>query len=318
MKLVIVLPAYNEAATLGAVLDVLPKKIPGISRITRLVVDDGSTDATARIAKKRRAVVVSLPKNRGVGAAMQVGLENALRLGADCVVTMDADGQFRPQDIPRLLRPLLNGTAEMSTGTRFLHARLTPKMPTSKFLGNKFLAWVLSKILQRQLTDVSCGFRAYTREALLRLQLFGQFTYTQEMFLQLAKNNLEFTEVPIVVRATLRPGGKSHVAENVVEYGWKAGIILLRSLRDFKPFLFFGVPAIISLFAGLIVGLFVVLHYLLQGSFTPYKAFGFTALFAVLGGTLLGVFALIADMLDRQRQQQDKILYHLRKQEYGK
>lgn len=318
MKLIILLPAYNEASTIGAVLDSLPKKVIGIQRVVTLVVDDGSTDRTAQIAKRHKAKLLSLKRNSGVGNAMQAGLEAALQLGADFVVTMDADGQFRPTDILKLLRPLLNQEAEMATGTRFANARLTPKMPKSKYYGNKFLAWCLSQILQRELTDVSCGFRAYTREALLRLHLFGRFTYTQEMFLQLAKHNLEFVEVPVLVQATKRPGGKSHVAENVLAYGWKAGIILLRSLRDYKPFLFFGAPALAAILFGTLAGGFVLLHYFFVGSFTPHKALGFTALFSLLGGTLLGVFALMADMLDRQRQQQDKILYHLRKQEYGK
>jgi glycosyltransferase involved in cell wall biosynthesis len=318
MKLIILLPAYNEASTIGSVLDSLPKKLSGVRRIIPLVVNDGSTDKTAQIAKRHKAKVLTLKRNSGVGNAMQVGLEAALQLGADLVVTMDADGQFTPGDIPKLLKPLLKQEAEMSTGSRFLQSTLTPPMPMSKLYGNKFLAWALSKVLQRKLSDVSCGFRAYTREALLRLQLFGRFTYTQEMFLQLAKNNLEFVEVPVLVQPTKRPGGKSHVAENVIAYGWKAGIILLRSFRDYKPFLFFGVPSVTALVLGLVGGIFVVGHYLLIGSFTPYKAFGFAALFSLLGGTLLGVFALMADMLDRQRQQQDKILYYLRKKDYDR
>lgn len=318
MKLILLLPAYNEAKTLGAVLDSLPKKLPGVQKIQVLVVNDGSTDKTVQVAQNKKAKVLSLQQNSGVGTAIQVGLEACLQLGADFVVTLDADGQFPVKDIPRLLQPLLTGTAEMSTGTRFLDPRLTPPMPKNKLYGNRFLAWALSRILQRRMTDVSCGFRAYTREALLRLHLFGKFTYTQEMFLQLAKNNLNFVEVPVQVLPTKRPGGKSHVAESVWTYGWKAGIILLRSLRDYKPFVFFGAPAICAFLGGSGAGAFVLLHYLLVGSFTPFKAVGFAALFALLGGLLLAVFALLADMLDRQRQQQDKILYLLRKQEYGK
>jgi glycosyltransferase involved in cell wall biosynthesis len=317
-KLVILIPAYNEASTIAAVIQALPKRIAGILTQQVVVINDGSTDQTALLAKKAGAKVISHPQNLGVGQAMQTGLETALSLGADYIVSIDADGQFQPRDIRSLLRPLISGQAEVVTASRFLDSSLTPQMPHSKYWGNRLMAWFLSTLLKQHISDATCGFRAYTKEALLKLQLFGRYTYTQEMFLQFRRQNLAFVEVPVQVLPTKRPGGKSHVVGNLPHYVFQASIILIRSLRDYKPFHFFGLPAVFLSVLGIIAGLFTLFHYLNYGAITPYKSLGFIALFALLAGMLLFIFALIADMMDRLRSQQEKILYYQRLQFFGK
>lgn len=317
-KLVILIPAYNEKTTIQKVIHAIPSSFSGIKTVQIMVIDDGSTDNTAEIAHQAGATVISHPTNWGVGQALQTGLEAALQAQADYVVNIDADGQFSPQDIPKLLKPLITRHAEVITGSRFLNPNWTPPMEASKYWGNRFMAWFLSQILHQKITDATCGFRAFTREAILRMQLFGRYTYTQEMFLQFRRQRLAFQEVAVRVRPTLRPGGKSHVVSSVSHYIFQASIILLRSLRDYRPFHFFGLPGLFLAVIGTGAGIFTLFHYLQVGEITPYKSLGFIALFAWLGALLLFLVALIADMLDRIRSQQERILYYLRQDRYNR
>jgi glycosyltransferase involved in cell wall biosynthesis len=317
-KLVILIPAYNEATTIQKVIQAIPDSFEGIKKTQVLVIDDGSTDTTAKLAKQAGATVISHQANFGVGQALQTGLEAALQAQADYVVNIDADGQFSPKDIDKLLKPLISQRAEVVTGSRFLKPNWTPPMDASKYWGNRFMAWFLSQILHQTITDATCGFRAFTREAILRMQLFGRYTYTQEMFLQFRRQRLVFQERAIQVKPTLRPGGKSHVVSSLSHYIFQASIILLRSLRDYRPFHFFGLPGLVLAFLGTGSGVFTLFHYLQAGEITPYKSLGFIALFAWLGALLLFLVALIADMLDRIRSQQEKILYYLRQDRFNK
>jgi len=317
-KLIILIPAYNEATTITKVIEAIPESFVGIKTLQIIVIDDGSTDTTAKLAKQSGAKVLSHTTNFGVGQALQTGLEAALQAQADYVVNIDADGQFSPSDIQKLLKPLLAQEAEVVTGSRFLKANWTPPMDTSKYWGNRFMAWFLSQILHQKITDATCGFRAFTREAILRMQLFGRYTYTQEMFLQFRRQRLTFQEVAVRVRPTLRPGGKSHVVSSLSHYIFQASIILLRSLRDYRPFHFFGLPGLFLALIGTVSGGFTLFHYLQAGEITPYKSLGFIALFAWLGALLLFLVALIADMLDRIRSQQEKILYYLRQDRFNR
>ena len=312
--LLVLIPAYNEATTIREVIREIRRRPPAGVKTKVLVVDDGSTDKTAAISRRAGASVISHPYNLGVGVAMQTGLQAAINLKADLAVNIDADGQFRPQDINLLIKPLLSGRAEVVIGSRFANHRITPPMPSVKYWGNKFLAGFLSWFLHQKISDATCGFRAYSREAILRLQLFGSHTYTQEMFLQLQKHHLRFVEMPVKVLTTKRPGGQSRVVNSLLKYVWQAGLILLRSFRDYHPFAFFGVPALLLGVVGLVAGLFTLIHYLQVGEITPYKSLGFIALFAWLGSLLMFVFALLSDMLDRLRTQQEKIIYYLRQQ----
>lgn len=315
-KLVILIPAYNEAKTIASVIHALPKRLAKIKEVKVIVVDDGSTDKTAIVAKRAGAEVISHQQNLGVGQALQTGLEAALQARADYVVNIDADGQFLAQDIRQLLQPLQQGKAEVVVASRFLDKSMTPKMPWVKYWGNRFLSWLLSLLLRQHLTDVTCGFRAYTREAVLRIHLFGKFTYTQEMFIMLAKQNLAFTERAVKVLPTKREDGQSRVVTSILDYSWQVLLILVRSLRDYKPVIFFGAPALFLFVLGMISGGFTLSHYLQSGEITPFKSLGVLALFCWLGSLLLTLFALIADMFDRLRTLQERSLYYQRKQYY--
>ncbi|MBI3421096.1 MAG: glycosyltransferase family 2 protein, partial [Candidatus Sungbacteria bacterium] len=232
-KLVIIIPALNEAKTIGSVIAAIPRAIPGISSIKTLVVNDGSTDNTEQIAKEAGAMVVSHHTPQGVGAAFHTALRHALKMGADVIVNVDADGQFNPVDIPTLIKPILHNTAGFVTASRFTGKTPDLDMPAAKKWGNKWVTRMVNFITGKQFTDVSCGFRAYSRETALRLTLFGKFTYTQETLIDAVFKDIEITEVPLTVRGQ-REHGQSRVASNLWRYAAKSASIMLRTARDWR------------------------------------------------------------------------------------
>jgi glycosyltransferase involved in cell wall biosynthesis len=311
MKLCVVIPVFNEAATIADVIDRIPRDIKGISETDVVVVDDGSTDDTARLAKDAGAIVVHHLENQGVGVAFQTGVAKALALGADYMVNMDGDGQFNPEDIRNLLRPLLEDGAEFATASRFKDATYHPEMSTIKYYGNRFMSALISRLCGRRYYDVSCGFRAYTYNTLLKMNLFGAFTYTQESFLDLTFKGIRVCEVPVMIRGT-REFGKSRVASNLFRYAIQTGKIIFRSYRDYKPMRLFGFLALVLFILSLILFTFLMTHYVLQGQFSPHIWAGMSA-GALLGLSMLFFMTgLIADMLARIRINQERMLYMLK------
>jgi glycosyltransferase involved in cell wall biosynthesis len=311
-RLLVIMPALNEAATIGPVLQRVPREIPGIDSVELLVVDDGSTDDTVRISLAAGASVISHGMNRGVGAAMQTGLDEAVRRRVDFAVNVDSDGQFAPEDIPRLLAPLVAGETDFATASRFKDPKLVPDMPTVKRFGNWGMAQMVSFIVGQKFDDVSCGFRAYTRETLLQLVLSGAFTYTQEMLLVLGQKGMRMLEVPMVVRG-VREHGKSRVASNLFRYAYRTSSIIFSCVRDFSPGTFFNLSAMVLAVLALCFSGFFVIHRIVAGQFTPHIWAGFTAAF--LFGFAFFAFGLgqVAAMVARIRRIQDRELYLLRK-----
>ncbi len=317
MKLIVIIPALNEEATIGQVLDSIPAEIEGIDEIEKLVIDDGSADRTAEISREKGAEVVSHCENRGVGAAFNTGVDAAINAGADILVNMDGDGQFDPAAIADLLGPILRGEAEFVTCTRFQKPELVPQMPAIKKWGNRWMARIINKVTGKDFTDVSCGFRAYTRETLLRLNLFGNFTYTQETFLDLARKNVRMTEVPLPVRGE-REFGKSRVASSISRYALRSGSIILFSLRDTRPLMFFGLIGFAITALGVGSGGFLFIRWLLVHKTSPFQSLvTLSAVLLILGGLLI-VLALVADMMGRLRQNQEHLLYLQKKQIYDR
>jgi glycosyltransferase involved in cell wall biosynthesis len=311
-RLLVVLPALNEAATIESVIGRIPRDIPGIDSVEVLVVDDGSSDDTVRLSRAAGASVISHGKNRGVGAAMQTGLDEAVRRQVSFAVNIDSDGQFAPEDIVKLLEPLVAGQTDFATASRFKDPKLVPVMPAVKRFGNWGMARVVSSIVGQHFDDVSCGFRAYTREALLQLVLSGAFTYTQEMLLVLGQKGLRMLEVPMVVRG-VREHGKSRVASNLFRYGYRTSMIIFSCVRDFSPGSFFNASSLGLALLALGFFTFFVVHRIVAGMFTPHIWAGFTSAF--LFGLAFMTFSLgqIAAMVARIRRIQDRELYLLRK-----
>ena len=311
-RLLVILPALNEALTIQSVLARVPRVIVGIDSVETLVVDDGSSDETVRLARESGASVISHGQNRGVGAAMQTGLDEAVRRQVDYAVNVDSDGQFAPEDMVKLLEPLVLGMADFATASRFKDPALVPNMPWVKRFGNWGMAKMVSGIVGQKFADVSCGFRAYKRETLLQLVLSGSFTYTQEMLLVLGQKGLRMIEVPMVVRG-VREHGKSRVASNLFRYAYRTSAIIFSCVRDFSPGSFFNVSAFLLTLLGLGFTSFFVGHRIVAGQFTPHIWSGFVAAF--LFGLAFMTFGLgqVAAMVARIRRIQDRELYLLRK-----
>lgn len=316
-KVCIVIPALNEAATIGEVIRSVPiSLLPGAEQEI-IVIDDGSTDDTSEIAKSLSATVVKHGVNRGVGAAFRTGIQEALRRHADYIVHIDGDGQFNPADIPTLLNPITENRADITVCTRFSDPKNYPQMPLIKKIGNKIVRFIVNMAANSKFTDVSCGFRCYSRDAALRLTLFGNFTYTHEVILDAVLKGMRIVEIPLIVRGE-RAHGNSRVANNILIYGFRWLAIFFRTLRDSSPFQVFGTLATFTGGIGVIAELFVFWHWLNTGQTFPYRSLVIVAAIFILLGAFLMTIALLADMLRRQRMLIEELLYHARKQSHDK
>lgn len=308
------MPALNEQDGISEVIKSLPKVIEGIDEIKVLVVDDGSTDSTGKIAKESGADVVTHAVNKGVGRAFQSAVQYALESGGDILVSIDADRQFNSNQIPEIIKPILENKADMVIGNRFENG-IPENMPKSKYWGNEQMSKLISLISGQRFRDVSCGFRAYNREALLRLNLIGAFTYTQESILDMVFKGLRVVEFPVdVIYFKER---KSRVAGSVVKYALRTSNIILSTLRDYKPMVFFGGMGGILLGMGAILEIFLFTYYFIQDTYYPYKTIGFIGFGFLIFGLLLVIVGLLANMFNRVRINQEKILYELKKERYG-
>jgi glycosyltransferase involved in cell wall biosynthesis len=315
-KLVVILPALNEEKTIQAVISTIPKTVPGVDAIETIVIDDGSTDDTCSQAEAAGARVVSHHINKGVGAAFKTGLAEALAAGADIIVNIDADGQFNPADIPTLIKPIQDEAAHFVTASRFAKKEWIPDMPEIKKWGNRWMTHIINFITNKHFTDVSCGFRAYSREAALRLSLFGNFTYTQETFIDLANKDIAMMEVPLKIRGE-REFGQSRVAGNLWRYGLKSATIIFRAARDYQPQYFVGLPGLVIFAAGLLSGLFLLQHFLREGQTFPYRSLVQVSGVLIIVGVLLLFLSMLADMLHRNRIIAEEAVYHARKAAYA-
>lgn len=323
MKLAVTIPAQNEEKTIAQVIAAIPRDIPGISEVEVIVVNDGSTDRTAEIAERAGAIVINVTGRPGLGYIFRTGLERAMRRGADLIVNIDGDGQFDARDIPKLVEPLLMDEADFVTCSRFANPEFRPVMPGVKYWGNKVVTRIINWVCGgTDFTDVSCGFRAFNREAAYRLTLFGRFTYTQETFIDLFSKGLRIAEVPLRVRG-VREHGKSRVANNLWKYASNSLPIILRAMRDIQPLKFFGGIGLILFVPGVIAGGIVAGWYLYTALVEGAgKTSPFTSLIPASGALLIlaflmGALALLADMLGRHRRISEELLYLARRKIYA-
>ena len=313
-KLVVMIPAYNEESTIGLVISSIPKKIANVGEVKVLVINDGSSDRTVEEAKRAGADrIISFPTNRGLGVAFKAGIEEALRIGAEVIVNIDADGQFDSKDIARLAQPILKGEADVVTCSRFKDRGLEPKMPFVKKFGNSLFTAIINFLTGQRFSDTQCGFRAYSREAALHMTLFGKFTYTQEVFLNLVQKGFTITEVACNVKG--ERVGKSKIVKHWYSYGVKALMIVIRTVRDYRPLQFFGSIGLALFLIGSASALVLFIRLLLFNVVSPYMWAVYADVVLIVLGFLLMILALLADMSDRQRKIMEEILYRLKKQE---
>lgn len=309
-KILVAIPCLNEEKTISGVIGKIPKVVLGMV-VDVLVIDDGSVDQTGVLGEAAGAKVVKHMGNKGVGTAFQTAVEYAIHSEYSYMVNIDGDGQFDPLDIEKIIHPLFAGEAEMTTASRFLDNQLIPVMPKVKLYGNFMMSALVSRLCGKRFYDVSCGFRGYTREALLRLNLHGAFTYTQESFLDLVSKRLQIIEVPI--RVIYFSERRSRVAGSIVKYALNTSAIIFRIYRDHNPLRFFFGLAGLSLVPALLFGSQFFYHFIMTGKFSGYLYAGFTFGFFLVLSLIFSITAIVADMLDRVRMNQERILYILKK-----
>ncbi len=309
LKLVVVLPAHNEERTVGQVVEGVPRNPAGIAETEVIVVNDGSTDRTEQMARERGAGVINLPRRRGVGAAVQAGLAEGVKRGADIIVNIDADGQFDPGDIPLLIEPILAGRAGFVTASRFARADYVPEMPWIKRWGNRRMSRLVNFATgTTDLTDVSCGFRAFSADAALKLHLTGSFTHVQETIIDLASKGVRMAEVPVRVRG-VREHGRSRVANNLLVYAIRTGGRIVLTMCRTRPILFFGSISALLLSLGVLQGVFLLVHWLLTGRTSPFRALLVGSSLFIILGFAIGLLALLADMVRHQIDTSEHLLY---------
>jgi len=287
-KLVIQIPCYNEEQTLGIALDALPRTAPGIDKVEWLIVDDGSTDRTVEVAREHGVDhVVRLPKNQGLARGFMAGLAASLRAGADIIVNTDADNQYCADDIPALIQPILDGEAEIVIGARPI-PDIEHFSPLKKRL-QRFGSWVVRVASNTDVPDAPSGFRAMSRDAAMRLNVFNQYTYTLETIIQAGQKNMAITSVPVRVNEDLRP---SRLVKSIPSYVKRSILTIFRIFVTYQPFKSFAWPGVISAGIGLVIGLRFAWFYLTGNGAGHVQSL---ILAALLLGT--GFFLLVMGMM---------------------
>jgi glycosyltransferase involved in cell wall biosynthesis len=297
VKLVIQIPAWDEVGQIAATLAELPKSVPGFDAVETLVVDDGSTDGTAEAARSAGAdYVVRLLAHRGLAVAWRTGLDAALRLGADVIVSTDADRQYAAKDIGRLVEPILKGEAEIVVGDRGVATR--PDFSAGKRFAQRVGSWAVRRASGAEVPDAASGFRALTREAALKLNVFSKMTYTVETLIQAGNKQMKVASVRIDTNPPIRP---SRLIRDPWHYATIQGANIVRISALYKPLpVFFGFAALHLLAALVLVGRYV--WFVATGQ-NPAGHIQSLLLAAVLGIVALLAFliGLVADLISINR-----------------
>lgn len=316
MRLIVNLPGYNEEAKIAETIRRVPRTFRGIDEVLVQVVDDGSTDRTVEEAHKGGAnIVLSHDGNRGLGVMFRTARESALQNGADILVNIDADGQFDPQDIQKIIDPILAHTADMVIADRFSEST-AENIPFLKDRLNRLGAWMVGRALGKPVVDLTCGFRGHNRETLLRLNDPSGFTYTQETIIDAIGKNLKLIWVP--VKVTYFEDRKSRVVKTVWKYVNNSARIIIKAFRDIRPMKFFATPGIILIFIAAILFIIFLSLYFPDMKVAPYRNYLFSSAVLFLIGLQLVIFGLIADMVKGARILNEEILYRMRAEKYKK
>lgn len=314
MKLLVAIPCLNEEKNIGKVINDIRSSsvqtLPDLS-LEILVVDDGSTDKTGEEAAKAGATVISHTGNKGLGIAFQTALNYAARCQADIMVNMDGDGQFDPADIKRLITPIIRNECDVAMGSRFIDKKPIMNMPKIKYWGNIGMAGIISHLCRNKFYDVSCGFRAYSKETILRSNFHGKYTYTQEAFIFYSTQNLKIQEIPVTVRYFT--DRKSRVAGNLFKYGKKTMGIILSLYRDYYPMRLFSTIAVLLLLVAIGFGLPFVMHFMETGYFRDYLFAGFISAFTLALSIVFEAIGIIMQGSTRIQENQNRILYYMKK-----
>ena len=313
MKLIIQIPCYNEAETLEVALNDLPKQIDGIDTIEYLIINDGSKDNTVEVAKRWGVhYVVNFKRNKGLAKGFMAGLDACLRNGADIIVNTDADNQYCGEDIEKLVRPILNGETDIVIGERPID-QTEHFSPLKKKLQH-FGSWVVRKASKSDIPDAPSGFRAYSREAAMRLNVVNEYTYTLETIVQAGRDKIAMASVPVRTNAELRP---SRLFHSMFGYVKKSMLTIIRAFMMYKPLRFFTILGGIPLAIGIALGIRFLVFFM-QGAGSGHVQSLILASLLVMVGVQTIVAGLQADVISANRKILEDIQYHVRKMDYDK
>ncbi|MBW8035000.1 MAG: glycosyltransferase family 2 protein [Planctomycetes bacterium] len=313
MKLIIQIPCYNEAVHLPVALKELPRQVDGFDSVEWLIIDDGSTDETAEVAKANGVDhVVSLTKNQGLAKGFQAGIDACIKLGADVIVNTDADNQYNAEDIEKLVEPILKGNADYVIGARPIEE--IKHFSFSKKILQKIGSWVVRTTSNTDIPDAPSGFRAISKNTALKLNVFNEYTYTLETIIQAGQKNMAICSVPIRVNRDLRP---SKLVKSIPAYIRKSIITIIRIFVVYKPFRFFMTIGTILFALGFVIGLrFLYFYFTAQGQGHIQSVILSGALLAMGFQTML--IAFIADLLSVNRKLLEDLQFRLKKIELKK
>ncbi|MEA1880454.1 MAG: glycosyltransferase family 2 protein [Campylobacterota bacterium] len=302
MKLIIQIPCYNEAGTLAIALGALPREVEGFDKVEWLIINDGSTDETVKVAKECGVDhIVDFKYNQGLAKGFMAGLDECLKQGADVIVNTDADNQYEADDIPKLTAPILANEAEYVVGERPI-SQTEHFSPAKKFL-QKLGSWVVRKASNTDIPDAPSGFRAMSKECAEQLNVYNNYTYTLETIIQAGQKNMAITSVPIRTNEDLRP---SRLFSSIPDYIKKSVVTIVRIFVVYKPFSFFMSIAAVLFGLGFLLGL-RYLYFMISGDGEGHTQS------VILAGVLMGMgvqaalIGFVADLLAVNRKLLEKI-----------
>lgn len=310
MKLVIQIPCYNEEATLPLTLADLPRALPGVDEIEVLVVDDGSRDRTAEVARELGVThIVRHKRNRGLAAAFQTGLEAALAAGADIIVNTDADNQYYGPDIAALVEPILAGRADIVVGDRGV-AALAHFSPLKRLL-QRLGSWVVERAAGIPIPDATSGFRAFSREAALRLTVLSEYTYTLETLIQAGARGMAVAFVPVRTNPQTR---RSRLIRNIPSFLAISAVTILRFYTMYRPLRVFMTVGGVLIGAALILGLRFLYFFAVGRGAGHVQSLILAAVLAIVGFQV-GLIGLVADAVSMNRRMLEELMWRTRRGE---
>ncbi|OQY40903.1 MAG: glycosyl transferase [Spirochaetaceae bacterium 4572_7] len=312
MKLIIQIPCYNEASTLAKALSYLPKEVLGFDQVEWLIINDGSMDDTVKIAKENGVHhIVNFQKNKGLAEGFKAGIMEALQQGADVIVNTDADNQYDAQYIPNLVEPILNGEAEVVIGARPI-STIKHFSPIKKILQN-LGSYVVRKVSHTSIPDAPSGFRAISKDAAMKLNVYNSYTYTLETIIQAGRNNISMTSVDIKVNEDLRP---SKLVKSISSYVKKSIGTMLRIFVVYEPFKFFMNIGLFFIFLSLLLGIRYLFFFFTGNGDGHIQSLILTSILAGIGfQTILTSF--MADITSVNRKLLEDIKYEQRRSRFS-
>ena len=307
-KLIIQIPCYNEEDTLPATVRDLPRSIDGIDVIEIVIIDDGSTDRTIDVARELGVDhIIRLTKNQGLAVAFARGLEASLQMGADVIVNTDGDNQYRGDCVRDLVKPILKGDAEMVVGDRQINT--IQSFSASKKVLQKFGSWIVRWASKTNVPDATSGFRAFSKEAALRLSIYSEYTYTLETIIQAGKKGISITSVPVETNEVLR---ESRLIHNTFQYVIRSAITIIRIFLMYEALRVFLSLSVIPLLGGFFLLSRFGYYFLIGDGQGHIQSLIIATILMVLGFVTI-LIGLLGDLIARNRRLNEEINYRIKK-----